>query len=111
MAARARAYEANGNLPMAREEWLNSLRLLPPDSGHAKWVAAHAQELGATIQSVHGNNNAGKWAKRLGPLGPLAVLLAKGKGIFLFLFQLKSRFTLFAFIGLSPSLLAWNVAV
>lgn len=111
MAARARAYEANGNLPMAREEWLNSLRLLPPDSGHAKWVAAHAQELGATIQSVHGNNNAGKWAKRLGPLGPLAVLLAKGKGIFLFLFKLKSLFSLFAFIGLYSAMFGWKFGV
>src|SRR5258708_32093070 len=104
MAARARAYEANGNLPMAREEWLNSLRLLPPDSGHAKWVAAHAQELGATIQSVHGNNNAGKWAKRLGPLGPLAVLLAQGKPFFLFFFTTLSRFSLFSLFFLhSPT--------
>lgn len=111
IAARARAYEANGNLPMAREEWLSSLPLLPHDSGHAKWVAAHAQELGATIQSVHGNHNAGKWAKRLGPLGPLAILLAKFKGIFLFLFKLKSLFSLFAFIGIYSAAFGWKFGV
>jgi len=111
IAARARAYEANGNLPTAREEWLNSLRLLPPDSGHARWVSAHVQELGATIQSVHGNNNAGKWAKRLGPLAPLAVLLAKFKGIFFFLFKLKSLFSLAAFIGLYSAMFGWKFGV
>jgi Zn-dependent protease len=111
IAARARAYEANGNLPLAREEWLNSLRLLPPDSTHAKWVSAHAQELGATIQSVHGDSNAGKWAKRLGPLAPLAVLLAKFKGLFFLLFKLKSFFSLAAFIGLYSAAFGWKFGV
>jgi len=111
IAARARAYEANGNLPMAREEWLNSLKLLPPDSGHARWVTAHVHELGATIQSVHGNNNAGKWAKRLGPLAPLAVLLAKLKGVFSLFDQAQSFFSLFAFIGLYSAMFGWKFGV
>src|SRR5258708_37699802 len=45
MAARARAYEGNGKLPIGREERLNSLRLLPPECGHAKGRGGHGQEI------------------------------------------------------------------
>jgi Zn-dependent protease len=39
------------------------------------------------------------WTKRLGPLAPLAVLLAKGKTFFFALFKLKFLFSFAAFIG------------
>jgi Zn-dependent protease len=111
IAARARAYEANGDLPMAREEWLSTLRLLPAESEHAKWIRSHAQELGASIQAVHGSAGAGKWAKRLAPLGPVAVLLAKFKSIFFFLFKLKSLFSLLAFVGFYWAAFGWKFGV
>jgi Zn-dependent protease len=40
------------------------------------------------------------WAKRLGPLAPLAVLLAKGKAILFALFKLKFLFSFVAFLGI-----------
>jgi len=40
------------------------------------------------------------WAKRLGPLAPLAVLLAKGKTLLFALFKLKFLFSFAAFLGL-----------
>jgi len=40
-----------------------------------------------------------KWAKRLGPLGPVAVLLAKAKAIFLAVLKLKFLLSFVAFIG------------
>jgi Zn-dependent protease len=40
------------------------------------------------------------WAKRLGPLAPLAILLAKGKTILFALFKLKFLFSFAAFLGL-----------
>ena len=58
MSARARAREANGDLPGAREEWLNSLRILPPASPQAQWIRGHAKELEATIDSIHGHRTA-----------------------------------------------------
>lgn len=111
IAARARAYEANGQLPMAREEWLGSLRFLPPDSEHARWIMAHARELGASIDSAHGHSNAGTWAKRLGPLGTLALLAAKFKSLFFLLFKAKSFFSLLAFMGVYWGLYGWKFGV
>lgn len=40
------------------------------------------------------------WAKRLGPLAPLAVLLAKGKSLLFALFKLKFLFSFVAFLGI-----------
>ena len=40
------------------------------------------------------------WAKRLGPLAPLAVLLPKGKAILFALFKLKFLFSFVAFLGI-----------
>jgi Zn-dependent protease len=40
------------------------------------------------------------WAKRLGPLAPLVLLLAKGKTLFFALFKLKFLFSFVAFLGL-----------
>jgi len=111
IAARARAHESNGQLPMAREEWLSALRLLPPDSEHARWILAHANELGASIDSVHGHASAGTWAKRLAPLGTLALVLAKFKSFFFLLFKFKSLFSLVAFIGFYWSLFGWAFGV
>ena len=39
------------------------------------------------------------WAKRLGPLAPLALLLAKAKTLLLALFKLKFLFSFVAFLG------------
>jgi Zn-dependent protease len=40
------------------------------------------------------------WAKRVGPLAPLAILLAKGKTLLFALFKLKFLFSFAAFLGL-----------
>ena len=40
------------------------------------------------------------WAKRLGPLAPLALLLAKGKTLLFALFKLKFLFSFAAFLGI-----------
>jgi Zn-dependent protease len=48
------------------------------------------------------------WAKRLGPLAPLAVLLAKAKTVLLALFKLKFLFSFAAFLGVYWALFgAW----
>ena len=72
---------------------------MPADSEHAAWIRNHSAEL-ATKSSISGGSQTSKWAKRLGPLGPIAVLLAKAKTLLLALVKLKFLFSFVAFIGI-----------
>ena len=51
------------------------------------------------------------WAKRLGPLGPLAILLAKGKGLLAALFKLKFLLSFAAFFGLYWAAYGWKFGI
>jgi Zn-dependent protease len=106
-AAQARATEARGDLDLARQQWLAVLPLLPPDSKQAEWIRGHAQELEKTAYEAHrpqDPNAKNKWARRLGPLGPLAIVLAKFKTFIFAIFKFKFLFSFAAFIGLYWSL-------
>lgn len=94
LVSQATELESRGELAQARQHWLMALQFLPQDSSQAAWIRKHVQEL----ENVTGSK--GKWAKRLAPLGPLAVLLAKGKTLFLLLFKLKFLLSFAAFIGI-----------
>ena len=101
LAVEAKALEAKGDLSHARERWLTGLQLLPPNSRQASWIQQHVRQLDTSanlIQPAPQSEN--KWAKRLGPLGPIAILLAKGKTLFLALFKLKFLLSFAAFIGI-----------
>ena len=100
LAAQARALEGNGQLRVARERWLEALALLPPKSNQAIWIRDHARELESTIDSVEGHPAKRNWTRKLAPLGPLALLLAKGKTFLLAIFKLKFLLSLGAFIGI-----------
>ena len=52
-----------------------------------------------------------RWARKLGPLGPIAVLLAKGKGLLLAIFKLKFLLSLFAFVAVYWALFGWKFGV
>src|SRR6266851_4574333 len=78
-AALARTTEARGDIDLARQQWQAVLPLLPPDSKQAQWIRGHAQDLAKTAYEAHRPKDPSaqsKWAKRLGPLGTLAILLA-----------------------------------
>ncbi|MFZ0319223.1 MAG: site-2 protease family protein [Candidatus Sulfotelmatobacter sp.] len=101
LAAEAKALEAKGDLRQAREHWLMGLPLLPPNSRQANWIQQHARSLDVAADQVQPpppSDN--KWAKRLGPVGPIAILLAKGKTVLLALFKLKFLLSFAAFIGI-----------
>jgi len=101
LAAEAKQLEATGNLRQAREHWLMGLPLLPPNSRQASWIQDHARSLDAPanqIQAAPPSEN--KWAKKLGPVGPVAVLLAKGKFLLTAIFKLKFLLSFAAFIGI-----------
>ena len=99
-AARARAFEANGSLWDAREQWQAALPLLPPASKQAEWIRNHILELNTIIHAPGAPDTRRKWAKWAAPLGPLAVLLAKGKTVLLLLFKMKFLLSFGAFIVL-----------
>jgi len=101
LAAEAKALEAKGDLQQARERWLSGLPLLPPASKQYEWINDHARGLEvAAHQAQVPESSENKWTKRLGPVGPIAVLLAKGKTILLALFKLKFLLSFAAFVGL-----------
>ena len=101
LAAEAKALEAKGDLRQARDRWLSGLALLPTNSRQASWIQEHARALDAAadrLQPAPPSEN--KWAQKLGPVGPIAVLLAKGKFVLTALFKLKFLLSFAAFIGL-----------
>ena len=99
VAARARALEANGALWDAHEQWKSALQLLPPQSKQAEWIRNHVRELETTIHAPGAPDTRRKWAKWLAPLGPLAILLAKGKTVLLLLLKLKFLLSFGAYIA------------
>jgi Zn-dependent protease len=101
LAAEAKQLEATGTLRQAREHWLMGLPLLPPNSRQASWIHDHARSLDAAanrMQPAPESDN--KWAKKLGPVGPLAILLAKSKVLLTAIFKLKFLLSFVAFIGI-----------
>ncbi|HSM85178.1 MAG TPA: site-2 protease family protein [Candidatus Limnocylindrales bacterium] len=100
LAAQARSLEAGKNLPEAHERWQSVLPLLPPESSQAQWIRGHLREIESAIRSPRQQNATKQWAKRLGPLGPLAIILAKAKTFLFAIFKLKFLFSFAAFFGL-----------
>lgn len=99
LAAEAKALEAS-DPRQARERWLMGLPLLPQDSRQAHWIVEHARSLDALAQRVQPPPpSENKWAQRLGPVGPIAVLLAKGKFLLTAVFKLKFLLSFLAFFG------------
>jgi hypothetical protein len=101
LAAEAKALEARGDLRQARERWLMGMPLLPPNSRQADWIQQHVRALDSVAsrtQTPPPSEN--PWTKKLGPVGPIALLLAKGKFLLTALFKLKFLLSFAAFIGL-----------
>ncbi len=110
LARDAKALEAKGDYAQAREMWNRSLPLLPPDSKQAEWVRdhvraleiAHAELEQAAARPPH------PLVRRLGPLAPIAIVLAKSKGLLLAIFKLKFLFSFFWFIVIYAGLFGWR---
>lgn len=100
LAAEAESLEAKGDPRQARERWMMGLPLLPPNSRQAAWIQQRARSLEVAAERLHppppGEN---KWAQRLGPVGPIAVLLAKGKFLLSAIFKLKFLLSFLVFFG------------
>ena len=125
LAKDARALEARGLYPQARELWEYSLPLLPHDSKQAEWVRQRIQALQQAeagpleAQTPIGPQSAEKqpkppaapppsWIKKLGPFGPLALLLLKLKSVLFFLLKAKFLFSFVFFIVLYVGIFGWR---
>jgi Zn-dependent protease len=113
LAREAKALEAKGDYGQAREVWNRSLPLLPHDSKQAEWIRDHVRALevahpGREQASAQGNHPI---ARKLGPIAPLAILLAKSKGLLLAIFKLKFLFSFFMFIVVYAGLFGWRYGV
>lgn len=99
ISASAKALEAAEDFARARLEWQQALPLLPYESLQAEWIRGHIYKLELAASSASPvKTGKYEWAKKLGPLGPIAVILAKSK-VFLALFKFKFLFSLVAFLG------------
>jgi Zn-dependent protease len=107
LSAEAKALEDGGAFSQARERWLEALKLLPADSTQADWVRSRALQLLTKVSPSPRPEAANKWARKLGPLAPLAIALSKAKGL-LALFKLKFILSLAAFIAVYWSLYGWR---
>ena len=99
LAAEAKALESNGDLRQARERWLMGVPLLPANSRQADWIQTRARQLDVAADKLQPPPSENKWAQRLGPVGPLAVILAKGKFLLTAIFKLKFLLSFVAFFG------------
>jgi Zn-dependent protease len=97
---RAKQLEEEGNLQQARVEWERALQLIPSDATQSEWIRNHAKQMDLTLQSAPAETPKSKWIQRLGPLGPILVLLAKSKFLLTAIFKLKFLLSFFVFAGL-----------
>jgi len=98
----ARNLEETGQpaqLAEARELWLSALPWLPRASRQSEWIRQHVLTPDEKLIAAEPPPAPSKWAKRLGPLAPIAVVLAKAKGALLFLFKLKFLLSFAAFLS------------
>lgn len=79
------------------ECWTRALALLPPDSSQAEWTRRRLAALATAPSASQPTAKKKVWARKLGPLAPIALALAKGKAL-LAIFNLKFLVSLFAFI-------------
>jgi len=111
LAKDARALELKGSFLQARELWEYSLTLLPPDSRQAGWVHERIQALDAAHAAATAPPEPEppkpNWVRKLGPLGPVALFLLKGKGLLFAIFKLKFLLSFFSFIAIYVALFGW----
>jgi Zn-dependent protease len=113
LAAEAKALETKAEFSQAREVWNRSLALLPPDSKQAEWVNQKLRTLETTqnksLDPAAKPDHA--WARKLGPLGPIAILALKSKGLLLAIFKLKFLLSFFSFVALYSAIFGWRFGV
>ncbi len=107
--AAAAAAESEGRLMDAANLWTSALEWLPPDATQAEQVRQHLNVL--TGRQAAAEDKQAKWKKRLGPLFPLFVMVAKFKTAIFLLFKMKFLFGFLGYFGLYWALFGWKFAL
>lgn len=108
LSGQASQLETQGRLPEAREVWNQSLALLPPESKQADWVREKLRQLElAYAQPAEEKKTSPAWVRKLGPLAPILIVLAKSKGLLLAIFKLKFLFSFFSFVWIYAMFWGW----
>ncbi len=100
ISTRAKSLEEQDHLVQAREEWLKALPLLPANSTQAEWIRSKVYKLELVAKHAPAETPKHAWASKLGPLAPVAILLAKSKVLLTALFKLKFLLSLGTFMAL-----------
>jgi Zn-dependent protease len=100
----AKSLEEKNDFLKAREEWSKAIPLLPPGANQMEWIRSKIAKLDLQISTVPQEPPKREWVRKLGPLGPIAILLAKSKTLLLAIFKLKFLLSLFAFAAVYWSL-------
>lgn len=111
LATEAKELEAKHNYRQARDRWLMGLPLLPSNSRQADWIQSHARSLETLAEQTQPPPSENKWAQKLGPVGPVAVLLAKGKFLLTTVFKLKFILSFVAFFGIYWAAYGWKFGI
>src|SRR5947208_6793857 len=83
--------------------------MLPTQSTQSDWVRDHVRKLELSLR-VSPPQPKNSWAKKLGPLAPIAIFLAKAKWL-LARFKFKFLFSLGAFFALYWAMWGWKFGV
>jgi Zn-dependent protease len=102
----AQTLEGESRWDEARATWSSALQWLPQGTTQAGAVLARVESIDARSKAA--DDKKARWTKRLGPLAPVLLLLAKVKGVLFLLFKLKFLFGFFAFFGLYWALFGWK---
>jgi Zn-dependent protease len=111
LAKEAKDLEAKNRPGEAREVWNRSLAMLPHDSKQAEWVRERVRALEAVQATAPQDSPSATWARRLGPLAPIAIVLAKSKGLLVAIFKLKFLLSFFSFIAVYVAMFGWRFGV
>jgi len=99
LSAAANSFEQQAQFRQAQDQWSKALQLLPRESTQAFWVRDHLQNLQVAANHAAAQHAKAKWAGKLGPLAPIALVLLKAKTVFLTIFKLKFLLSLGVFMA------------
>ena len=95
----ANVFEESNDLASARTEWQKALNLLPAEVTQSDWIRSHIQKLDLLAKAGPVEAPKKDWVRKLGPFGPIVLLLAKSKSLLFALFKLKSLLSLGFFMA------------
>jgi Zn-dependent protease len=108
LSARATRFEGEGAPDRALDEWRKALPLLPTEARQAGWVRDRIGKL--ELARAAAPRQQGAWAKRLGPLAPIVLFLAKAKWL-LAVLKLNFLLSLGAFLAVYWAMWGWKFGV